>query len=147
MRSTKHMQLLFRALSWMKIHISYEGLAYVFCKEPNSKYFRLWVSYSICYKYSTLLSYTKSCRRQYIPNWQSYVPINPYLQKQAAGQIYPWTIGHQLLSYTIIVISLGIIEICSNFYTSFKCPNNGWLFACVFLDILFRVLFFLFRDS
>jgi len=32
-----------------------QSLGNIFCKGPDSKYFRLWASYSLCYKYLTLV--------------------------------------------------------------------------------------------
>lgn len=40
-----------------------------FYKGPDSKYFRFWKAYGLCFNYSTLLLYHESDRRQYTNKW------------------------------------------------------------------------------
>ena len=59
-----------------------QGSAVCFCKEPDSQYFRLCWSHSLCHSYSALESKTTHNPETSGPDW---LPIKLYLQKQVAG--------------------------------------------------------------
>lgn len=86
----------------MIVHVCYtlenlilveQGLANIFYKVPDKKYFQLRGPSSLFYSYSTLPLWSKDSHKQ-STNGHDSVSVKFYLQKQVAGWI--WPTGHSL---------------------------------------------------
>ena len=86
-------------------------VAHLFCKEPNSEYFKIYRSLGLCSTTQLYCDSTKAAIGNIQVNGGGYVSVKISLQKQVAGWI--WPMGCRLLTlvlYSVVCFLNPIVD-------------------------------------